>query len=892
MDTLVDLIKSLQEGGDSPAIISLTKGGNRTWSFKQLAETSQQLARGFRKADLSPGSHAILLAPNRPEWITVACGLICAGVIPVPIDPQMGKEDLTHVLADSEGKWIFTTSTILSMLQEQGLDKNRNIVLLDVAARHQQSWEHFIADPETADPPISSKDQAMLFYTSGTSGRPKGVPLTHGNLISNLQALLALNLIHKNDRLFVPLPFHHVYPFTIGLLLSFATKIPLILPHSLTGPQLLRALREGRPTVMLGIPRIYEALYAGIEKKVAQRGSLVAAGFRIALGLSTFLRRRLRMRIGRTLFSAIHREMAPLLQILVSGGSALHPEVAWKLEGLGWRIGTGYGLTETSPILTLNKPGEGHLETAGQALPGVEVKIAEPRSQDQHGEVLAKGPNVFLGYRNLPEKTKKAFTEDGYFRTGDLGEWQGNHLKLVGRSSSMIVLSGGENIRPDTIEEILDQGRTIQESSVLERDDRLVALIVPTSRLSNMSREEITQQVEQDIHEAMRQLPSHHRLANFAISFDPLPRTRLGKLRRHKLSKLYEQAKQGKGVGDSGEKGAMPIDHMSGEDQQLLSDPQARQAWDWLSSRFHEIRLTPDSTIQMDLGVDSLEWVNLSLEIQETIGVEVDQDTIGRIETVRDFLQVISEAEDADTGSGLTRHLQDPRSLLNESQRAWLTPLTPFEQFLSHRLSAFNRWLMHTAYHVKAVGLEHLPREEQFILIANHVSLLDPLAIDAVLSEHRLREIYWGGWTEVMFRNVLMRGVSRLARVLPIDPQRGALSNLAVGLACLEDGHNLVWFPEGERSRNGRLQPFQTGIGLILEQHPVPVIPMWITGTYAAWPPHHRFPRSGSISIEVGRPLSIHTLKNTGNDNRPHQNIVNGLHQELINLSGGNHDKR
>jgi long-chain acyl-CoA synthetase len=272
METLVDLIKSLHQGGDSPAIISLTKGGNRTWSFKQLAETSQQLAMGFRKTDLPPGSHAILLAPNQPEWITVACGLISAGVIPVPIDPQMGKEDLTHVLADSEGKWIFTTSSILSMLQEQRLDKNRNIVLLDVAPRHRESWEQFIADPVTTSPPVSSEDQAVLFYTSGTSGRPKGVPLTHGNLISNLQALLALNLVQKNDRLFVPLPFHHVYPFTIGLLVSLAAKIPLILPHSLTGPQLLRALREGRPTVMVGIPRIYEALYAGIEKKVAQKG--------------------------------------------------------------------------------------------------------------------------------------------------------------------------------------------------------------------------------------------------------------------------------------------------------------------------------------------------------------------------------------------------------------------------------------------------------------------------------------------------------------------------------------------------------------------------------------------------------------------------------------------
>lgn len=586
-------------------------------------------------------------------------------------------------------------------------------------------------------------------------------------------------------------------------------------------------------------------------------------------------------------------EDIPLLQTLVSRGSALSPDLGWKFEGLGWRIGTGYGLTETSPILTLNKPGKGHLETAGQALPGVDVKIAEPSSQDQQGEVLAKGPNVFSGYRNLPENTKKAFTQDGDFRTGDLGEWQGNHLKLVGWSSSMIVLSRGENIHPDSIEEILNQCTTIQESAVLERDDKLVALIVPsTGQAAKDSQNEMTQHIKQDIQQQMPRLPSHHRLADFAMSDDPLPRTRLGKLRHHKLCYLYEQAKEENDVGDSKIKGHIPIDHMSPEDQQLLSDTQAKQAWEWISSRFHTIRLTPDSAIQMDLGVDSLEWVNLSWEIQEAIGINLDQDTISRIETVRDFLQAISEAEAAGTGLNLSRQLQDPQSLLDKSQRSWLKPLSPVEQLLSHRLLAINRWLMHSVYQVKAVGLAHLPKEKQFILIANHVSLLDPLAIASVLSQHQIQNTYWGGWTEVMFRNVCMRGISRLAHVLPIDPQKGPLSNLAMGLACLKAGHNLGWFPEGGRSPNGRLQPFQSGIGLLLEQHSVLVIPAWISGTYEAWPPHHRIPRSSRIAIEFGKPLSVQTLKNSEKGDQPHQKIVNGLHQALVNLSGDSHDHR
>jgi long-chain acyl-CoA synthetase len=291
----------------------------------------------------------------------------------------------------------------------------------------------------------------------------------------------------------------------------------------------------------------------------------------------------------------------------------------------------------------------------------------------------------------------------------------------------------------------------------------------------------------------------------------------------------------------------------------------------------------------MDLGVDSLEWVNFSLEIQEKIGIEMEQDTISRIETVRDFLQAIAEAEPAGTGDSLSHQLQDPQSFLDESQRTWLSPLGPFGQSLSHGMLGFNRWMMRTVYQVKAHGLDQLPKE-QFILIVNHVSFLDPLALEAVLPPRQLSNMYWAGWTEVMFRNFLMQGISRLAHVVPIDPQRGPLSNAAIGLACLEDGHSLGWFPEGRRSPDGKLQPFQSGIGLIMEQHPVPVIPAWIAGTYEAWPVHRRFPRPGRISILFGKALSVHEMKERGKGDQPHQKIANGLHQELVTLSTKHHD--
>jgi long-chain acyl-CoA synthetase len=258
-------------------------------------------------------------------------------------------------------------------------------------------------------PEPAPEEAATLFYTSGTTGSSKGVPLSHRNLVFQLNAIIATKILTDADRLLLPLPLHHTYLFVIGMLLPLAMGLPIVMPQSLTGPQMMRAIREGAVTAVVGVPALFEALYSGIEARVESEGRIAELLFKANLRLSLWLRRWLGLRAGKLLLRPLHQQVGPQLRIMACGGATLDPELAWKLEALGWQVAIGYGLTETAPLLTLNPPGAAKIGTVGKPIPGVELRIdpSGPRSglaqersvalQLKHpsGEVLARGPNVF-----------------------------------------------------------------------------------------------------------------------------------------------------------------------------------------------------------------------------------------------------------------------------------------------------------------------------------------------------------------------------------------------------------------------------------------------------------------------------------------------------------------
>lgn len=885
-DTLQTLVRTLSVHGNCPAILAFHKQTVETWSFDNVSDAVAGLAAGLTESGLRKGEYVAIYSPNRPEWIIACLALLSAGAIPVSIDSQMASDDLVHVLKDCAARRLITVRSLTDRASVLGFHRNHTI-LLDADETDPRSWHNLRRREPTHDGvAVNPKDTALLFYTSGVSGRPKGVPLTHINLLSNLQALQTLGVYRPDERLLLPLPLHHVYPFMIGLLGPLAFGLPIILPHSLTGPQILRALRDGHVTTIVGVPRLYSALYDAIEQRVHQKGRVVSWVFHGLLGLSTKLAQRLDIRLGLRLFAPLRRQFAPKLRTLVYGGSALDPDLAWRLTGLGWQVAGGFGLTETSPILTLSPPGSRYFDTAGKPLPGVSIRIEDSDPVSGHGEIQARGPNVFAGYLHLPDKTSEAFTQDGWFRTGDLGYFDNDGcLHLAGRASSRITLPGGEKVWPERVEEILDQAPSIRESAVLAREGRLVGIIVPqVASIQTSDLENVTRSIRADIDARAALLPSYSRITDFVVSSDPLPRTRLGKIQRHKLNDLFERGKRG---GPLIESRPIPIELMMPEDRQLLEDPVVLRTWNWLTGRFPRVRLTPDTNMALELGLDSLEWMTMTLELRDRTAVDLSEEAIARIGTIRDLLREALDAEQT-TVSAIDPvvQLKNPDQLLDEEQRRWLTERGWFLRRLGTWLFALNRLFMRTFFSLAVHGAERIPTEAPCVLIPNHASLLDPLIIMAALSPSFLARTYWGGWTGIMFRNAVMRLASRAAQVLPIDQSSRPLANLALGCAALTRGHNLVWFPEGGRTPDGTLQPFQAGIGLIVTAHPLPLIPIWIEGSFQALPTGAWWPHRRKISVVFGDAIEANRLGGREAGANRYRLIAAALHDHVAALGG------
>src|SRR5215211_525390 len=903
--TLSHLIDVLVAHGDRQAVLALQREGAESWSYEELAEYAWRLAHGLTEAGVGRGDHVMLFAPSRLEWMVACLAIVEAGAVATPVDIQIGEEALGRILDHSDAKFVFTTTDQTEKLERLDIGGIPRPILLDVGEEDPRSWRHLLAgaerdaDPWRPDP----NEPAALFYTSGTTGAPKGVPLSHANFAFQIEAILKADVVTEDDRMLVPLPLHHVYPFVMGMLTPLALGLTIVLPHSLTGPQLVRALKEGEVTVIVGVPRLYSALYSGIEDRARSGGKMAGGFFGISAALSSWVRRKSGLDAGKLLMRPLRERLGPGLRVLASGGAPLDPDLAHKLEGMGWRVVIGYGLTETSPLLALKRADGKKLGSVGIPMPGIDVRLdpsAMPGEETvwrserpltsepyQEGEILARGPGVFSGYLNLPTETEEVFTKDGWFRTRDLGHFdEDGYLYVTGRVSTLIVTEGGKNIQPEEVEEAYLEDPVIREIGVLQRDGRLVAVIMPDLDEIRRRSAEIDRSVRQAVEGVSDQLPSYQRISEYAITHLPLERTQLGKIRRHLLEERFDVAKRGaEGVGEA--TGPVLLDKMSEDDRALLETLAARRVWDLLADRYPDRHLTPDTSPQLDLGIDSLGWMDLTLEISQSAGVELSEEAIGRIYTVRDLLREVGQQAEAPAGAvSQALLLEFPEQILGDEQKRRLGPLGPIESALARGMYALNRTVAQKAFHLRVEGMEHLPEEGPFVLASNHTSSLDPCAIAAALDYHQLRRTYWGSRADTAFSNPLRRLISRLAHAVPIDAHGAIFSSIAFGAVVLKHQGSLVWFPEGRRSHTGKLLPFRPGIGMLLNRYRVPVVPVSISGTKEALPPGKALPRSKKITVVFGKPLDPRELEQQGEGDQPEDRIVQALYGHMVESVG------
>ncbi len=866
-DTIAFILARLRAFGDRPAVIAFEAGGQRLVSYADLEDQAMRLAGGLLRRGVTPGEPVALYAENSPEWVAVRLALLAVGARTVPLDYLLSEAQLAQAIADCGARRLFTTRAHLAEASAAGVDE---VYLLDgeTAEQGAEPIASLLAERPDSLPRPAPEDVVSLFYTSGTTGAPKGVPLSQRNIATNLATLLAVGQIGPDDRLLLPLPLHHSYPFIVGMLMPLASGAAMVLPEGVGGPQIVGALQDARATAIVGVPRLYEALLSGIMAKVAAAGGLPAAAFRGLMALSIWLRRRFGRRIGRALFRRVHAGFAPSLRRLICGGARLEEALEWRLEGLGWRVLNGYGLVETTSISTFNPPDRPRPGSVGRPAPGVEVRIGQPDARGQ-GEVLLRGPTVFAGYRNNPEANREAFTADGWFRSGDLGYLDDDgYLYITGRLKEIIVLPDGKNVAPEEVEAAYAASPYVREVAVLEQAGTLVGLVIPDMdglRAAGTGRIEDALRVS--LAEASRGLPPYKRISGYAIGHEPPPRTRLGKYRRHLLPELYAQAQTGAGA---------PAAPPSEDDAALLAKPRAGQVWQWLERRYPDRPLSLDTSPQLDLGIDSLAWLEIGMSFERAFGFRLGEEAVSRVLTIRDLLREVEAAPAAAEAEPGTAEL-------SPADRRWLVPAGPTLSALGLLARTLVWAVMRLFFRLRVEGVAELPQTGPAILVCNHMSDLDPFVLIAGLPWSRMRQAHWGADRNRMFGTPVRRFVARMLNLFPVDDRTPGQS-LAFGREVLARGKMLIWFPEEWRSPTGELQHFLPGVGILIAESGAPAVPMRIRGTFEALPRYRRVPRLKPVGLTFGAPIGAEMLETRGRGEDPGRRIADALHDAVAAL--------
>jgi long-chain acyl-CoA synthetase len=849
--TLQQFVRDLAAKGGKPALFAVRGDTVHTMTCGDLAGRAVRLAKGLRRYGIAPGETVGLIAPNGPDWVVARLGLGVLGALVVALDDLATTAELRIAMEDAGCKRILTSLSHIEQMREIRPDAELIVLADEHPAGTAASWLALMeADgPDLA--PFPSSAAACLVYTSGTTGRPKAFELTSDHLWANVGALAKTGAVKNDERALLPLPLHHVYPFTIGILTILSSGGAVVFPEEVAGPAILKALALAQVTAVVGVPRLYTALVTSLKAKLA--AGPAAAALLPLLNLCIWSQRRFGINLGWVLMAPVRKRLGPSLRMVVSGGALLAPDVLWTLVGLGLKVRTGYGLAETASIFTGNLPGTERFESEGKPFCG-EIRIVKFEGSEE-GEIQLFGPSVFKGYRNNDEANRDSFTADGWFRTGDVGYLdKDGFIFVTGRIKETLVLGGGKKLHPDELEKQY-AGPFMKELAIIERDGVLVALVLPDlEAIRAAGHPRVDDVIRVALSEAGLALPSYERLSGFRIVREPLPKTRLGKFQRFRLRAIYDAAGTGK----------MAETELSAEDKALLASEPARSVFALLQKRYAGKPVHLDASPSLDLGIDSLEWVSLTVELEQQLGVVVDESEAGETLTLRDLL------------GKLTTKRRGPSEDAATIAARWLKPAGLGARVVRRVLLAANAFNIKGLFGLTVTGLENVPEQGPFVLIANHESDLDVMMVGAALGPRRMGQLYWAGDANRLFSQRWLHPLLRAFNVFPANDKR-ASETFAVAAEVLKRGKGLVWFPESWRSPDGELQRFLPGIGLVLQGSDVPVVPAFIDGAFEAQPRSRKWARYLPLSIRFGVPLKVdRTL--------PPQDIADSLRDVMVKL--------
>ena len=870
IETIPDLVATAcTRHGDRTAFQIEHNGRWSRFTYAETADRIEQRLAHLQRLELNLGDRIILLGNNGPEWVFACLGALGLGLTVVPVDPETDPRQLWELIDFAGAVGVVAPAPLLEkVIAARPQEVDRNLQFVDIRSGMPKVAVSR-SEGERRRPRVTAEMTATVIFTAGPAIEPRGVQLTHGNLIANLLALAEVQQVDANDRILSTLPLHHALEFTGGLLMSILAGATTTYLQTLNSRSILEAVRNTRATAMMGVPRLYKLLADRVRR----------------LDCAADLRS---------------------LRLVVSGGAPLSAELYSAYEGFGIALCEGYGLSEAAPVVSVNPADRPRIGSVGQPLPGQEVRIQSEVGEGV-GEVLVRGDNLTSGYLNRPELTATVIV-DGWLHTGDRGYLdEDGYLFITGHSDRIILTGAGKNVYADEVEanywdlphvsELAvvgihserTQGEEVHGVVVLKRgsdDDRAgVATSADDEDLSGDKRREIRSTISQ----ISRSQPTYARIQHIHFWPRPLPRNDEGDVDR---SALLSELQLGLDERPEMEATLPPL-------ERLVYAQVSRIAGLGVS----EVMTHLD--VPIDTLLDSLMSVEFSACLQEQLHVSIPAIDRGR----QSLRNLVDDIEGRLSGQFDRVEVQEgprPGQFWNEllgRER----PESTVVRSLGRRIiqSAFwtpGRTILRGIYEFEASGQENLPQDRPYLIAANFTSHLDAPAVYMAVRPHVDLLSLAASSSYFQHSRVSAWFMRTIANAMPLDPSEGCGECLDRIRSLMGTRRPLLVFPEGGRSQGEQLQPFKSGVGLLALEMDVPVVPLHIDGTLGRWGRHRssaswrklrRSRRGRPIRLLFGEPVEMKQFRHRSGDNRyeTYRLIAEQLKQAIEDLSRRNRDR-
>ncbi|MDQ2746483.1 MAG: AMP-binding protein [Acidobacteriota bacterium] len=877
------------------------------YTYGAMLDAVRSIAFRLEKEGIAFGDRVALIAENHPRWAIAYYGILFRGAVCVPIDPHAEIETLTNFIENSEAKMAFIGEDFIKSFHklEENLDRKIPAVVLQniESSNGFQSFEDWTSTARPADfdakpTPAKMTDLAQLTYTSGTTGTPKGVPLTHSNIYHEAVGCQEVMHIKETEVVLSVLPLFHVFAQVVNLWVIASTGGSVYYVKELAPAELTKAFETKEITLLTGVPRLWYLFHKKIFDNVAQQSIVVRTLFDKLLKLNFFLRERFNINLGRTFFGKVHDGFGGKLDITITAGSRFDEKIARDYHALGLTMIQGYGLTETTGAISCTRFEDNVVGSVGKAINYAETKIGELNDEGA-GEVLIKGKMVFSGYYKNPEATKEAFTEDGWFRSGDLGKFdEKGNLNIVGRSKDVIVLPNGKNIHPEDLEVHYSKTPMVgemciigvkDESSAMAGAEKLIAVVVPDfdylkrSNIAN-SREAIRHEFD----DLGRQLPEYQRVRELIVRSEPLPRTATRKVRRFEVAKEFADGKLSAG----GDAPLIKKIEFTDEDRALMETPVAQQLSKLIKQNSEQAEeIHPSMSLEIDLGLDSLSRAEVFAGLEQAFNIEFDGDEAANALTVKEVIELVKKqtgnanAEIVETDFNWGKIIRESDDRMPEVQG--ILRSRPFGMAIVYMIFKVFSLFARIFFRMEVSGRETIENlKRPYIVAPNHQSYLDPFLVTSEYTYDDLRNSFAVGASQ-FFESKFMQSLAAFLNTVPVDPDTQLLKAMKASAVGLKHGKTLMIFPEGARAFDGELGEFKKGAAILATELEMPIVPVALDGFYKVWGRS-----SGKISfaktkIRFGKPfLPRDIITPEMDDEAQYAAVTNHLQTEIERMLG------